>query len=88
MTTPQKHQKLYDWLVEQPLGCETHHATVSSTHSKCAIEALKELTSMIMCSSNQDIREFIETTRAGIREKTVQQNGAGSSDDEDFLCTD
>ena len=88
MTTPQKHQKLYDWLVEQPLGCETHHATLTSAHNKCAIEALKELTSMIMCSSNKDISAFIESTRAGIREKAVAQNGEHASEDQDFLCTD
>jgi len=88
MTTPQKHQKLYDWLVEQPLGCETHHAAASPGHNKYAIEALKELTSMIMCSSNQDINAFIESARAGIREKATAQSGVSPEHEQDIICTD
>lgn len=88
MTTPQKHQKLYDWLVEQPVGCESHHAAALNSNNKFAIEALKELTAMIMSSSNHDISNFIENARAGIREKTSAACHAGHADEPDFLCTD
>ncbi len=88
MTMPHKHQKLYNWLVDQPMGCETHHATASVAQNKCAIDALKQLTSMIMSSSNQDISAFIEDTRAAIREKTAAERQAATVDEQDFLCTD
>ncbi len=88
MTTPQKHQKLYDWLIDQPAGCENHRAAASPTQSKCAVEALKDLTSMIMCSSNQDISAFIENARAGIREKAAAENGVMADQEPDIICTD
>jgi len=88
MTAPHKHQKLYDWLVEQPAGCETHHANKTPTHNRCAVDALKELTSMIMCSSNQDITDFIESARSGIREKATAANDDMLIDEQDIPCTD
>lgn len=88
MTTPQKHQKLYDWLVEQPIGCEAHQASATAVHSRSAVEALKELTSMILRSSNQDISAFLDSARAGIREKAAADNDDSPIDEQDIPCTD
>jgi len=88
MTTSSKHQKLYDWLVEQPIGCETHHAKMTTLNNQCAVDALRELTSMIMCSSNQDINAFIDQARAGIRSKAEAENIDLPIYEQDILCTD
>ena len=88
MTKPQKHQKLYDWLVEQPIGCEAHQASATAVHNRSAVEALKELTSMILCSTNNDISAFLDSARAAIREKATADNIDLPSHEQDIPCTD